>query len=294
MQMISDKRYIMIGIYFSGTGNSRYALEVFLRECGEKSEFFSIEDNQIFSAISYHDTLIFSYPVQYSNIPKILYDFIINNRDLWKGKKVFVIATMGMFSGDGAGVLARLLKRYGAQILGGLHVKMPDSICDEMVLKHSLEANKEIVKQAETKIKSAAKDMINGKPTQEGIGLWYHLAGLLGQRLYFRYKTRYYADKLKIDQNACIGCGKCERLCPMGNIRMQSIGISHENLCIQRANSSDKNIAVLKQIAISSDKCTMCYRCVNQCPKQAITLLGKKVVDQGTIEKYLCNSSALS
>lgn len=31
----------------------------------------------------------------------------------------------------------------------------------------------------------------------------------------------------------------------------------------------------------------MCYRCVNICPKQAITLLGKRVVEQGMIEKYL-------
>ena len=29
------------------------------------------------------------------------------NPDIWKGKKVFIIATMGLFSGDGAGILAR-------------------------------------------------------------------------------------------------------------------------------------------------------------------------------------------
>ena len=37
----------------------------------------------------------------------------------------------------------------------------------------------------------------------------------------------------------------------------------------------------------TENRCTMCYRCVNICPKQAITLLGKHVVMQGTIEKYL-------
>ena len=253
----------MLGIYFSGTGNSKYALEVFLRECGEKSDPVSIKETQALEEILRHETLVFSYPVQYSNIPKILYDFIIDNKDLWHGKKVFVIATMGMFSGDGAGVLARLLKMYGAQILGGLHVKMPDSICDEKVLKRPLEENKETVKQSQEKIKSAAKSMKNGKPTQEGIGFLYHLAGLFGQRLYFGHKTKCYTDKLKIDGSACIGCGKCEKLCPMGNI------------CIKEGK------------AVSSNKCTMCYRCVNQCPKQAITLLGKKVVEQGTIEKYL-------
>ena len=69
------------------------------------------------------------------------------------------------------------------------------------------------MKQSHEKIKSAAKSMKNGKPTQEGIDFLYHLAGLFGQRLYFGHKTKCYTDKLKIDGSACIGCGKCEKLC---------------------------------------------------------------------------------
>ena len=40
-------------------------------------------------------------------------------------------------------------------------------------------------------------------------------------------------------------------------------------------------------IAVSGDKCTMCYRCINKCPGQAITLLGKKIIEQNDINKYL-------
>ena len=36
--------------------------------------------------------------------------------------------------------------------------------------------------------------------------------------------------------------------------------------------------------AQGKDKCTVCYRCVNECPKQAITLLGKKVIEQTCVE----------
>jgi len=54
---------------------------------------------------------VISYPVQFSNIPKILQEYIVENQQLWKGKKIFIIATMGIFSGDGAGILARLLKK---------------------------------------------------------------------------------------------------------------------------------------------------------------------------------------
>jgi len=48
-----------------------------------------------------------------------------------------------------------------------------------------------------------------------------------------------------------------------------------------------KNITIKDQKAVSSDRCTMCYRCINKCPKQALTLLGKKIVEQCGIEKYI-------
>ncbi|MDE5967064.1 MAG: EFR1 family ferrodoxin, partial [Lachnospiraceae bacterium] len=142
----------MIGIYFSGTGNSRYALETFLGKYDETARAYAIEDENIASYIRDSEEIIFSYSVQYSNIPKMLKDFIDKNCEIWKGKKVFVIATMGLFSGDGAGNLARRLKKYGVQIIGGLHLKMPDSIADVKALKRPIEENKKLVKEAEEKI----------------------------------------------------------------------------------------------------------------------------------------------
>ena len=145
--------------------------------------------------------------MQLSNIPQMLKDFVDRYRRLWQGKKIFVIATMGLFSGDGVGVLDRRLRKYGAQITGGLHLKMPASIADEKVLKHPIEKNVNLVRAAEEKINSAVCDM--------------------------------------------------------------------------------KNLNIENNIVKAGNRCTMCYRCLNICPKQAIALLGKRVVEQGTIEKYL-------
>ena len=50
-----------------------------------------------------------------------------------------VIATMGIFSGDGSEMLGRLLESTRAEFIGGLHLKMPDSIADEKALKRPLE-----------------------------------------------------------------------------------------------------------------------------------------------------------
>lgn len=253
----------MTGIYFSGTGNTKFCVDKFLKEYDDSKNSFSIEDNEALEKIKNDNEIVIGYPVQYSNIPKILQDYIVSNRYIWKGKNIFIIATMGLFSGDGAGILARLLKNYGAIVVGGLHLKMPDSICDERALKRSFEKNKKIVMKSEEKICKSVRKIENGKPPQEGLGIVYHLAGLFGQRLYFFWKTQKYTDKLKINSLKCIGCGLCERLCPMSNI------------------------VVKNGIAVSSDKCTMCYRCISKCSQKAITLLGKKVIEQNDVSRYL-------
>lgn len=253
----------MLGIYFTGTGNSQYVLEVFLKKYDKTAHICTLTDKDITHYIRNSEEIIFSYPVQFSNIPKILKDFVDKNYGLWQKKHIFVIATMGLFSGDGAGILARRLQKYGAQIEGGLHLKMPDSIADERALKRSLERNKALVRAAEQKIDKAVKKLKCGDPPQEGIGFLSYMAGLLGQRLYFYHKTQRYSDRLKIDTQKCVGCGKCATQCPTQNIHIE------------------------QNTAKASNQCTMCYRCVNLCPQQAITLLGKKVVAQGTIEKYL-------
>ncbi len=253
----------MIGVYFSGTGNTKFCVDKFLKEYDDSKNSFSIEDDEALEKIENDNEIVIGYPVQYSNIPKILRDFVITNKHIWKGKKIFIIATMGLFSGDGAGILARLLKKYGALIVGGLHLKMPDSIGDVRVLKRNYEKNKELVVKAQKKIHSAVSSIINEQSPQEGLGLWYHLAGLLGQRLYFSHKTKNYSGRLTINPQNCIGCGICQELCPMGNISLKN------------------------GLAASSNTCTMCYRCISKCPNQAITLLGKRVIEQNDVNRYL-------
>lgn len=253
----------MLGLYFSGTGNSKYCIEKFLQEYDPKAEAFSIEDEDVPRKIEQHKELVFSYPVQFSNLPKIVRDFVKQYQQLWQGKRVFVIATMGLFSGDGAGMLARMLHQYGAVVTGGLHLKMPDSISDEKALKRPIEENRRLVANAGKKAAEAARNTQKGTPPQDGIGPFCHLAGLFGQRLYFYNRTKRYTDKLKIDSSRCIGCGQCAAVCPM------------------------KNITLVDGSAKSGERCTMCYRCISRCPQQCITLLGKRVVEQCRIERYL-------
>ena len=246
----------MTGIYFSGTGNTGYCIKRFLEKLGETDRAFPIEDAAAVAAIAEDNEIVFAYPVYYSNIPKIVRDYIVSNKPLWQGKRFFIIATMGLFSGDGAGASARLFKKYGAKIIGGLHLKMPDCIGDVGLLKKPPGENREMIAQAARKIDSAAERFKKGRPPQEGLSVLHHIAGLFGQRLWFYGKTKNYTQNPKIDPGKCIGCGTCEKLCPMSNIRVRD------------------------GKALSGNKCTMCYRCFSECPKQAITIIGKKVIVQ--------------
>ena len=250
----------MNAIYLSGSGNTKHIVTLLLNELGSTGICAPIESEDAMKALE-GDELLLAYPTMFSNIPYLVRDFINSHETAWKGKKIFLITTMGLFAGDGTGCAARLLKKYGAEITGGLQIVMPDSIGDCKALKKSKEQNKAIIEKADKRIIEAAKQMRAGKNPKEGLSFAAHMAGLFGQRLWFYNKTTGYKDNLKIDPSKCIGCGICAKNCPTQNIK------------------------IVDGKAAASSKCTMCYRCINHCPKQAMTLLGKTLYEQPTFDK---------
>ena len=252
----------MLGIYFSGTGNTKHCVETFIRHIDSEAIITPIESTKTVDLLKNEELIIFGYPIYFSNIPKIVRDFLITNGSYFRDKKIFIIATMGLFSGDGAGCSARLLKKYGAEIVGGLHLKMPDCIGDEKLLKKTLLENQKIIEQADAKIAISADKFKQEKPTQEGLSIFHHIAGLFGQRLWFYKKTQTYKKLPNINTDKCIGCRMCAELCPM------------------------KNIIIADGKAVSGDKCTMCYRCFGHCPTASLTILGQEVHEQCLFENY--------
>lgn len=253
---------VIVGVYFSGTGNTKHCVETFVRLCDPVGTAVPLESPEVCRTAAGRDLLVLGYPVYFSNAPRIVQDFIAENGALFAGRRVFLIATMGLFSGDGTGCAARLLQRCGAEIVGGLHLKMPDCIGDEKVLKKSVEENRATVRRAEEKIADAARRLCAGAPTREGLGVAARMAGLFGQRLWFYGKTAGYKQKPDIDRKRCSGCGRCTRLCPMGNLALEG------------------------GKAVARGRCTLCYRCFGHCPEQALTILGKQVYEQCLFENY--------
>ena len=250
----------MNAVYLSGSGNTKHIVTLLLNELGNTGISAPVESADAESALE-GEEIIIAYPTMFSNIPYLIRDFINSHKDSWKGKKIFLITTMGLFAGDGTGCAARLLQKYGAEITGGLQIVMPDSIGDCKALKKSKEQNKAVIEKADKRVTEAAKRIREGNYPKEGLSFAAHLAGLFGQRLWFYNKTTGYTDKVKIDPAKCIGCGICAKNCPTQNIKIED------------------------GKAVASSKCTMCYRCINHCPKQAMTLLGKTLYEQPTYDK---------
>lgn len=251
----------MIGFYFSGTGNSRFAAQTFLNAYDAQGTLFPIEEILDISKFTDKEILL-AYPIYYSSLPKILDDFIDQYASFWEGKQIFLICTMGLFSGDGCGCAARKLKTYGASIIGGLHLVMPDCISDVKLLKKKKDENINLLRNAQKKAQASAQLCKQGNPPQHGLSFFAHIAGLLGQRLWFGKKTKTYRKQIHINQDSCVKCTSCIQTCPMHNLYLKD--------------------ALVHQ----SGKCTMCYRCVNSCPQHAITILGKEVKHQYLCEDY--------
>ncbi len=252
----------MIGVYLSGTGNTKHCVQKLVHLLDKNAQTIPIEGKETANLLSQHNFIVLGYPVQFSNAPFMIMDFIKNHSELWKDKEILCVVTMGLFSGDGAGCSARLLKKYGSRVVGGLHIHMPDSVCDIKLLKKSVEKDMAIIKRADRKIEKCAEKIRNGKYPKDGLYFYDRLAGLIGQRFWYYSKTKDYSDKLKIS-NACTGCGLCTNLCPM------------ENLDLKNGRATARN------------RCTMCYRCISLCPTKAITLLGDTVIEQYRYDRYI-------
>lgn len=250
----------MVGIYFSGTGNTKYCVEEYVNFSVSKGRFFSIEDPDVKKAFASeeNEVIVLGFPSHNGDLPLIVKDFLEKNKNSFSGREVMIIVTMAKVSGDCAGRCAKLLKSYGAQIQGTVHIKMPDIRADVEKRFTSIYQNQTIVNEAKSRIHTIIIDMKRGKSPSDGTSTLDKIAGKLNKGI-----TKESVSKITIDPKKCNKCQECIAICPTKTLSFQQLKI------------------------VANDNCTYCYRCVNTCKKKAITILGKEVDEQSTIQMYL-------
>jgi len=246
----------LLALYFSGTGNTEYAVSRFCSHFKEVA-VFSIEDEDAGSQYPKDfDAVLIAYPIYGSDMPRLIKEFLKAHKTFFESKNIITLVTQLAFSGDGGALAVRYLKRQKVKSrhLASIHLNMPNNVSDMFFLKvKNGDENKSRITKANKKIDKCTASIIAGKKVRNGrLFFFSRFAGLFGQRMIFRFVEGRMAKRLKIDLQKCNLCGLCVKICPADNITYDA--------AVPKAHK----------------KCALCYRCINQCAQKAISLFSKR------------------
>ena len=207
---------------------------------------YSIEEEHSFSKMLVeNDVIAVFYPIYGSCVPKIMRDFVDRHKVHFAYKKLIIVCTQMMFSGDGAKAFHRLLP--DCEVLYAEHINMPNNISNFFLFPVSDKEKQRKLPKAEKKIQSMCEDIKQGKSVLRGWSFGSKILGLF-QNLFWPTMERKGAASFATNEN-CNCCGLCAKVCPTANIEIRDSEVVQQN------------------------RCTLCYRCVNSCPKKAATVL---------------------
>ena len=240
----------MLTLYFSGTGNSEWVARKFAQAM--QGPCHSIEEELDYPALlAAHDTVCVVYPIYGSRAPYIMREFAQQHAEHFAGKRLVVLCTQVLWSGDGARSLLDVWPRDHVQPIYAEHFLMPNNVSNFALLwptGRSTTARQK--RRAEMKIARMAADLQAGRQTLRGFGRLPTLLGKIQGKQWPTMEAK--AMKSVHVDDDCTGCGLCARICPMKNLTMADGKVKQH------------------------DRCTICLRCVNQCPTRAITVWFKQ------------------
>ena len=243
--------------YFSGTGNTSYVTRDLCKKLSEGFDALAFDisgTGELSAELRAADCVLLAFPVYGSSPPVPMRRFVYDHADVWKGKEVIVVATQYMFSGDGAASLGRSVEKLGGRVTFAEHFNMPNNLADCTAFKiRNGEELEESLRKTEKRIDAFARKILKGRHFRRGFNPFSHAVGYFSQRKWWRKGENAKKNDLKIDEDRCVACGLCAKNCPV------------------------KNIVVENGKARPQGNCALCYRCVNLCPRKAITLCGKEV-----------------
>lgn len=239
--------------YFSATGNCKYVAEQISDEDKLIAVVDCIKNEKINFKLSENENIGFVFPTYFWGLPSIVEDFLQKLVLKQNGRHyTYLVATYGTTTGQMAGMADKILKAKGFPLDAKFSVKMPDTwtvmfdLSDkEKVSEKNASAEKEIdeiARQIKSKVKG---DYIKSE-----------LPYFIANSFHPTYEKARMTKHLNVT-DVCIGCGLCEKKCPIQAIEMQN----------------GKPVWV-------KDKCAMCLGCLHRCPKFAIQY-GKATLKHG-------------
>ena len=237
-------------LYFSGTGNSRYIArriaEALQDEIVDLNEKIKAEDNS--AAQTGHNVIVVA-PTYAWRIPRIVSEWI-SKTELTCAERVWFVMDCGGEIGNAAKYNRRLAQQKHLKYMGTAQIVMPENYI-AMFNAPKAEKAEKIVEKAEPDIDAAIASIKAEQlfPVPRNNLYDRVMSGPINPVFYrfFVKADAFYAN------DACIGCGRCVKSCPMNNIKLEN------------------------GKPIWGKECTHCMACICYCPTEAIEY-GKKSV----------------
>ena len=233
-------------LYFTGTGNSRYAAQIIARITGD--ELVSINDisrERVTSpftaryAFESDKPFVIVCPTYCGRTPKPVDDFLRDSRFVGS-RDVYFYLTCGAATGDAESYARKLSSELGLNFMGIASARMPDNYL-LLYEPSDYDEAQGMLRACVPQIESNARLIMYGKPIHDTNANYKFMSKLAP--LMYKY---YISDKKFRAGNNCIGCGKCEDVCPLANI------------------------AIVDGKPQWSGSCTHCVACISICPEEAI------------------------
>ena len=230
-------------LYFSGTGNSAYAARRIGRAVSDETlDLFERLRGRDFSPLHADRPWVVVTPTYAWRIPRLVQDWL-ERTELTGNKDIYFVMTCGGSIGDAGRYLKKLCAAKGLNFLGCRAVTMPENYLALFTTPGKEEALS-IIGRAEDVIDGAARVIARGQPfAQPALTFQDRVnSGPINEVFYplLVHAKKFYAT------DACISCGKCAKVCPLGNIRLERGG------------------------PVWGKNCTHCMACICRCPTEAI------------------------
>lgn len=248
-------------LYFSGSGNSRYAAKIIAETMGD--ELISMNDrikagNK--GNLKSEKPLVFVSPIYCGRIPRVFEEHIQETR--FEGnKKTYFVTTCYQSPHNAEQYLEKFCKEKGFDLAGFDAVTMPQCYIIMYQPPNKAEAEK-IIKSATPKFIKIANTIKKEQPLHnETHGGSKMMSGIINPMVFYPFLV---TAKGFYTTDACIGCGKCVERCTLNNITIVDGKPNWGN------------------------NCTHCTACIGGCPKEAIEFKNKT---QGKPRYYLTDET---
>ena len=232
-------------LYFSATGNTEFiAKELAKRLDDECVNLLDRVRSDNHEPLYSEKPFVICAPVYVCEMPRFMSKYL-KKQTLEGSRDVYFIFTSGGYCGI-SGVLAKKIVKAKKMVYRGhAEFKMPRNYVanDAYPMLGKDETEKRIL-DSYAYIDKVSKNILDGeKLTARHVFLFETLITLPFNPIWCKYKL---TAKDFHTTDACVGCGKCEKLCPLNNIK------------------------IVDKKPVWENQCTHCMACIANCPTNAI------------------------